>query len=244
MLDHKTQAAFLKALIAYEDNEASRQLQDNLAKADREREFHPSRLVLDGDALHSFLGRNELLCPSAAADLFQSRALRHQSLNVLGLASLICQLEFFGYLLWHRVTVNRLHKECRRRVLLLIDSQPQCFSAPETRASFISQGPGIHLRRRPESPADRRTIAGTSMNSKTLGIRFFPIVTFVVNCKPADTKPADNHYEGSKRSMNGACRLAESSVRAHRKFAAMPAPGSAVTEAGWQWSARIKRSKP
>jgi hypothetical protein len=51
------------------------------------------------------------------------------------------------------------------------------------------------------------------MNSKTLGIRFFPVVTFVVNCTPADTIPAGNHYEGSKRSMNGACRLAESAVR-------------------------------
>ena len=37
MLDHKTQTAFLKALIAYEDNEASRQLQDSLAQAVRER---------------------------------------------------------------------------------------------------------------------------------------------------------------------------------------------------------------
>jgi len=46
-----------------------------------------------------------------------------RSLNVVGLASLICQLEFFGYLLWHRYAVNRLHKECRRRVLLLVDSQ-------------------------------------------------------------------------------------------------------------------------
>ena len=37
-LEHETQAAFLKALIALEDGEESRQLQDSLAKADRERE--------------------------------------------------------------------------------------------------------------------------------------------------------------------------------------------------------------
>jgi hypothetical protein len=36
-LDHKTQAAFLKALIAYEAGEASLRLRESLAKADRER---------------------------------------------------------------------------------------------------------------------------------------------------------------------------------------------------------------
>ena len=61
------------------------------------------------------------------------------------------------------------------------------------------------------------TLAGAPSN-RQLGIQFFPVVAFAVNCKPADTKPADtkpadNHREGSKRSMNGACRLAESVVR-------------------------------
>src|SRR5689334_19548503 len=37
MLDHEKEAAFLKALLAYEEGEQSRHLQDSLAKAERER---------------------------------------------------------------------------------------------------------------------------------------------------------------------------------------------------------------
>jgi len=46
------------------------------------------------------------------------------------------------------------------------------------------------------------------MNPKTLGIQFFTVVAFAVGCKPAETKPADKHREGSRSSMNGTCRLA------------------------------------
>jgi hypothetical protein len=140
MLDHKTQAAFLKALIAYEDNEASRQLQDSLSKADRERKcirhalFITMTLFIIAVAGLSYCA---LLLPRIFSNPthFVTR-----SLNVLGLASLICQVEFFSYLLWHRFAVNRLHKECRRRVLLLVDSQ---LSASLGRSSgvVISQEP-------------------------------------------------------------------------------------------------------
>jgi hypothetical protein len=47
-----------------------------------------------------------------------------------------------------------------------------------------------------------------TMNPKTLGIQFFPVVAFAVSCKPAETKPADKHREGSESSMNETCRLA------------------------------------
>ena len=123
MLDHKTQAAFLKALIAYEDNEASRQLRDSLAKADQERKCIRHALFITVTffiAAVAGLSYCALLLPRIFPNPthFVTR-----SLNVLGLASLICQVEFFSYLLWHRFAVNRLHKECRRRVLLLVDSQ-------------------------------------------------------------------------------------------------------------------------
>jgi hypothetical protein len=49
-------------------------------------------------------------------------------------------------------------------------------------------------------------------SNRQLGIQFFPVVAFEVNCRPADTNPADNHPEGSKRSINRACGLAESVV--------------------------------
>ena len=121
VLEHETQAAFLKALIALEDGEESRQLRDSLAKADRERKSIASRHIADGGALHSIPGWTWLLCPSAAAGFLPSTQFVTMSLSFLGLASLIAQLEFFGYLLWHRSAMNRLHKECRRRVLLLVE---------------------------------------------------------------------------------------------------------------------------
>jgi hypothetical protein len=46
------------------------------------------------------------------------------------------------------------------------------------------------------------------MNARALGIRFFPVVAFAVSCKPAETKPADKHREGSRSSMNGTLCLA------------------------------------
>lgn len=123
MLEHKTQAAFLKALIAYEDGEASRQLRDNLAKADRESRFirHAMSLMVMLFLLSlAGLGYCALLLPQI---FFDPSHFVIKSLCVFGLASLISQLEFFVYLLWHRFEVDRLHKECRRRILLLVESQ-------------------------------------------------------------------------------------------------------------------------
>ena len=121
MLEHKTQAAFLKALIAYEDGEASRQLQDSLAKADRERKCIRHALFLMVTLFILSLAGLSYCALLLPQDLFQSHALRHQELERLGFGVVDCQLGFFGYLLWHRSGVNRLHKECRRRVLLLVE---------------------------------------------------------------------------------------------------------------------------
>jgi len=123
VLEHETQAAFLKALIAYEDGEESRQLRDSLVKADRERKClaHAMLLMVALFILSlAGLGYCALLLPQT---LYNYTHFVTTSLSLLGLASLISQLEFFGYLLWHRSAVNRLHRECRRRVLLLVEPQ-------------------------------------------------------------------------------------------------------------------------
>ena len=52
-------------------------------------------------------------------------------------------------------------------------------------------------------------LAGAPFNRQP-GIQSSPVVAFAVNCKPGDTEPADNHREGSNRSMNGARCLAQS----------------------------------
>jgi len=120
-LEHETQAAFLKALIAYEDGEESRQLRDSLAKADRERKClrHAIFWMVTLFILSlAGLGYCALLPPPG---FYNSTHFVTMGLSVLGLASLMCQLGFFGYLLLHRSGVDRLHKECRLRVLLLVE---------------------------------------------------------------------------------------------------------------------------
>jgi hypothetical protein len=134
-LEHATQAAFLKALIAREDDEESRQLRDSLAKADHERKRICHAMLLMG-ALFILslagLGYCALLLPQG---VFHPARFVTISLSVLGLASVIAQIEFSGYLLWHRIAVNHLHKECRRRVLLLVETQFTTSLRPSPAAS-------------------------------------------------------------------------------------------------------------
>ena len=123
ILENETQAAFLKALIAYGDGEASLELLDSLAKAEREgKRMHHAMFLMVTLFILSLagLGYCAVLLPQI---FFSPTHLVTKSLSVLVLASLIAQLEFFGCFIWHRFKVNRLHKECRRRVLLLIESQ-------------------------------------------------------------------------------------------------------------------------
>jgi hypothetical protein len=139
--EHETEAAFLKALIAYEEGEASLQLRNSLAKADRERKRirHAIILMLALFILSSAgLSYCAILLPQTSSTSTHFVA---NSLSVLGLVSLICQLEFFGYLLWHRLAVNRLHKECRRRVLLLVESRLKA-SRRQNLAVDLGQKPG------------------------------------------------------------------------------------------------------
>lgn len=143
-LEHETQAAFLKTLIALEDGEESRQLRDSLAKADRELAcIRQALLWMVAVFILSVVGLAycAVLLPQT---IFNTPHYVTVSLSILGLASLIAQLEFVGYLLWHRVAVNRLHKECRRRVLLLIEPQLSASLRPSPSAG-ICQEPGSTL---------------------------------------------------------------------------------------------------
>jgi len=64
-----------------------------------------------------------------------------RSLCYLGLGSLISQGAFMGYLLWHRVAARRLHRECRRLVLALAQSQLKGFTAPVLAGGFPRDSP-------------------------------------------------------------------------------------------------------
>lgn len=142
--EHKTQAAFLQALIAYEDGEASHELQEKLAKAERDRKsIRRAMLFMVTLFILSLAGLS--YCALLVPEVFSnSTPFLTKSLIILGLASLISQLEFFGYLLWHRGAVNRLHKECRHRALLLVQSRLKAsFHRSLTGASGQEPGPTL-----------------------------------------------------------------------------------------------------
>jgi hypothetical protein len=125
--ERETQAAFLKVLIAYDDGEASLQLQDRLAKVHRESK-RIRQVIFVMVALFILalcgLGYCALLRPRVFSDPthFVTR-----SLSFVGLASLISQVQLFGYLVWQRVAAGRLHQECHRRVVLPVESQLRAF---------------------------------------------------------------------------------------------------------------------
>jgi hypothetical protein len=143
-LEHETEAAFLKALIALEDGEESRQLRVSLTRAERERKrICHAMLLMVALFILSLAGLSycALLLPQG---FFNPTRFVTMSLSVLGLASLISQLEFFGYLLWHRTAMNHLHKECRRRVLLLVESRHSA-SLSSSPSADICEEPGSTL---------------------------------------------------------------------------------------------------
>jgi hypothetical protein len=116
---HKKPGAFLKALLLSQDSEEHRQLYDNLEKAEREEKCLRRAIFLMVVLLMisvAGLGYCALLLP----EVFHNPThLLMRSLFVLGLGSLISQVLFLGYLIWHRSVVIRLHEECRRLVLAL-----------------------------------------------------------------------------------------------------------------------------
>jgi hypothetical protein len=120
-LEHET--VFLKEIIAYEDGETSLRLRHSLAKADREGKCIRHTLCLMVTLFFLSLAGLSYCALLLPQIFFNPTHLLTKSLIFLGLASLISQLELLGYLFWHHFAVKRLHKECRRRVLLLIESR-------------------------------------------------------------------------------------------------------------------------
>ena len=124
---HKTEHGFLKALIAHDTSEVGSRMRDSLGKAEDD-----GKCI--GRALFLVVGLF-LLCLAGLGScaLFEPEIFRNskhivmRGLCVLGLASLMSQVGFLGYLLWNRTVVSHLHQECRRLVLARLESQ---FKAP------------------------------------------------------------------------------------------------------------------
>ena len=119
-----TEHAFLRRLVEPQVSDESRQLQDSLVQAEKdERCIRRAMFLMTVLFLLSLagLGYCALLLPDIFGnpDHFVMRGLGY-----LALGALISQGLFFGYLLWHRMAVRRLHRECRQMALALTASQP------------------------------------------------------------------------------------------------------------------------
>jgi preprotein translocase subunit SecG len=140
-LDHHTEHGFLKRLIVHDASEASRQLQNGLVQAERdERCLRRAMILMAGLFVLSLTGLG--YCAILLPDIFRNPGhLVMRGLGYLGLGSLISQGVFLGYLLWHRIAVSRLRRECRRRVLARAQSQLKPSAAPDLTGDE-AQSPG------------------------------------------------------------------------------------------------------
>ncbi len=121
--EHRTQQAFLKVLIAHDNSEESQYLQGRLVKVEREETCLCRAVLLMGALLFVSCG-GLVYCALLLPEVFDNPThLLMRSLFVLGLASFVSLLAFLTNLLWHRIVVRRLHKECRRLVLDRVKSQ-------------------------------------------------------------------------------------------------------------------------
>jgi hypothetical protein len=120
---HRTDHAFLTKLMTYDTREECGQMRHRLAKAERDGKCIRHALFL---VVVLFL---VCLIGLSFCALFQpelSTNFRHlamRGLCIVGLASFLSQGAFLGYLLWHRTAVGRLHHECRRLVLMMVESK-------------------------------------------------------------------------------------------------------------------------
>lgn len=151
MKEHTTEQAFLKLLIAHDASEESRQLQDGLAQAERdERCIRRAIFLMTVLFMLSLAGLG--YCAILLPDVFRNPShLAMRSLCYLGLGSLISQGAFMGYLLWHRVAARRLHRECRRLVLVLARSQLRVPAASSLAIHVDTHSPSGFLRSSPQA---------------------------------------------------------------------------------------------
>ncbi len=139
LIEHRTELTFLKRLIVHDASEASRQLQNGLLKAERD-----ETCILRAMSLMAVLFVLALAglgyCAILLPDIFRDpEHVVMRGLGYLGLGSLISQGVLLGYLLWHRITVGRLRRECRRLVLALAQTQ---LSPPAAADLADAQSPG------------------------------------------------------------------------------------------------------
>ena len=121
MSEYRKQAAFLKALMMYEENTEHHFLVERLGHAEKNEHciLCACRLVgLIAMVGLAGLGYSAVLLP----EFFDhSPHVVIGFFSALGLGSLLCLVAFVGLWLWYRRALNRVHDECRRAVTRMLD---------------------------------------------------------------------------------------------------------------------------
>ncbi len=121
MSKRKQQTAFLKALVLHGNAEERAQLQERMARAERDEQCAWRALwLVTLLAVFSCCGisYSAVLVPQ----FFHNSS--HLAVKVfcgLGLASLICAVAFLGFWFWCRAVLNRIQEECRRFIMATLE---------------------------------------------------------------------------------------------------------------------------
>jgi len=130
MTEYRKQAAFLKALMMYDDTVEHRVLAERIANAEKNERclLCACRLVgLIALVGLTGLGYSAVLLP----EFFDSAT--HIVIHIfsaMGLGSLLCLVAFLGLWFWYRSVLNRIHEECRRLITGMLDSRFKTNSKP------------------------------------------------------------------------------------------------------------------
>jgi len=130
MSEYRKQAAFLKALLAYDDNNGHRLLCERLAHAERNERclLCACRLVgLIALLALAGIGYSAVLLPQFFDN---STHVILRFFTALGLGSSLCFTFFLGLWFWYRSTTNRIHEECRQAINSMLQSRLKTTTPP------------------------------------------------------------------------------------------------------------------
>jgi len=157
MSKRQKQTAFLKSLVLHGNMAGQVELQERIDKAERDELCAWRALWLVSLlAFFSICG----ICYSAVLipEFFQSSS--HIAVKFfygLGLASLVCAVAFLFFWLWCRGVLNRLHEECRRLIMAMLEPDERAIhSALSLPASEKTEEEYPLVQHEHRAPADAR----------------------------------------------------------------------------------------
>jgi formate hydrogenlyase subunit 3/multisubunit Na+/H+ antiporter MnhD subunit len=130
MSEYRKQAAFLKALMSYDESSEHQPLLERLAQAENNERCLIGACWLVG--LIALFGLAGLGYSAVLLDQFFDGS-PHVLLRIfgaLGLGAALCLVFFIALWFWYRNAVNRIHQECRQVVTRMVASRLRPAPAP------------------------------------------------------------------------------------------------------------------